>query len=151
MTKKERQNLILKLIDKYGLGTQEGILEKLLENGVSVTQATVSRDIRELKLVKQPTSGGAYMYNFELSLKNGLNVKYYNIFSQTVYLADHAGNICVLKCHAGTASAACAAADEMELPEVAGTLAGDDTVFILCRSESAAANIKNILEELLEK
>lgn len=148
--KKERHALILNLIEEYTISTQEDLLEKLLEQGIEVTQATVSRDIKELRLIKQPISGGEYKYT--LTAKNEERyLKYYSIFSESVLMIDFAQNICILKCHAGTAQAACAAIDSLQLPEVLGTLAGDDTIFILCKTEKAAENTKNEIEDLLKR
>ncbi len=147
--KKERHLLILELIEKYSISTQEELLEKLLECGVEVTQATVSRDIKELRLVKQPVANGQYKYSLASSTDEKY-MKYYSIFAESVTSVDFAQNICLLKCHPGTAPAACAAIDALDLSEVLGTLAGDDTIFILCRSERAAQNTKRELETLFK-
>lgn len=147
--KKDRHEKILELIDKYNISTQEELLEKLLECGVEITQATVSRDIKELRLVKHPASDGQYKY----SLATGTDekyMKYYAIFAESVTMTDYAQNICMLKCHPGTAQAACAAIDALGMAEVLGTIAGDDTIFILCRSERAAQNTKREIETLLK-
>ncbi|MCD7775725.1 MAG: arginine repressor [Clostridiales bacterium] len=147
--KKDRHALILELIDKYDVGTQEELLEKLLTVGVDVTQATVSRDIKELRLIKQPAPGGGYKYSQGVASEEKY-MKYYAIFAESVTLVDYAQNICMLKCHPGTAPAACAAIDAIGMPEVLGTLAGDDTIFILCRSERAAQNTMKEIETLLK-
>ncbi len=146
--KKDRHTLILTLIDKFNISTQEELLAKLLECGVDVTQATVSRDIKELRLVKQPVSNGQYKYSTAVG-SDEKYMKYYSIFAESVTLTDYAQNICMLKCHPGTAPAACAAIDALGMPEVLGTLAGDDTIFILCRSERAAQNTKREIDTLL--
>lgn len=147
--KKNRHAKILELIDKYDISTQEELLEKLLECGVEVTQATVSRDIKELRLVKHPSANGQYKYSLATSADEKY-MKYYAIFSESVTTTDYAQNICMLKCHPGTAQAACAAIDALGLTEVLGTIAGDDTIFILCRTERAAQNTKRELETLLK-
>ncbi len=147
--KKDRHNLILELIEKYNISTQEELLEKLLSRGVEVTQATVSRDIKELRLVKQPASNGQYKY-LQAAGAEEKYMKYYAIFSESVTLVDYAQNICMLKCHSGTAPAACAALDALSLTDVLGTIAGDDTIFMLCRSERAAGNTKREIEALLK-
>lgn len=147
--KKDRHLLILELIEKYTISTQEELLEKLLECGIEVTQATVSRDIKELRLVKQPVANGQYKYSLATSADEKY-MKYYAIFAESVTAVDFAQNICMLKCHPGTAPAACAAIDALDLSEVLGTLAGDDTIFILCRSERAAQNTKRELETLFK-
>ena len=147
--KKERHSKILELIDKYDISTQEDLLAKLLECGVEVTQATVSRDIKELRLVKHPSADGQYKYSLAKNTDEKY-MKYYAIFSESVTGTDYAQNICMLKCHPGTAQAACAAIDALGISEVLGTIAGDDTIFILCRTERAAQNTKRELETLLK-
>ena len=147
--KKERHSKILELIDKYDISTQEDLLAKLLDCGVEVTQATVSRDIKELRLVKHPASDGQYKYSLAKNTDEKY-MKYYAIFAESVTSTDYAQNICLLKCHPGTAQAACAAIDALGISEVLGTIAGDDTIFILCRSERAAQNTKRELETLLK-
>ncbi len=147
--KKDRHSLILELIEKYDIATQDELLEKLLTVGVEVTQATVSRDIKELRLIKQPAPGGGYRYSRSVATAEKYT-KYYAIFSESVTLVDFAQNICMLRCHPGTAPAACAAIDALSMPEVLGTLAGDDTIFILCRNERAAQNTKREIEVLLK-
>ena len=147
--KKERHLYILELIEKYNISTQEELLAKLLEKGVEVTQATVSRDIKELRLVKQPAANGEYKYS-QATATDEKYMKYYAIFAESVTTVDYAQNICMIKCHPGTAPAACAAIDALELPEVLGTLAGDDTIFILCKTERIAQNTKHKLETLFK-
>ena len=134
--KKERHSMILQLIDQYNISNQEELRDKLLSCGIDVTQATVSRDIKELRLIKQPAAGGEY--------------KYSAIFFETVTNVDTALNICVVKCHIGTAMAACAAIDALNIPDIVGTLAGDDTIFIACRTENAASAVKDELLSLLK-
>lgn len=147
--KKTRHELILELVEKYNISTQEELLEKLHENGVEVTQATVSRDIKELRLVKQPASNGQYKYSVAVG-SDEKYMKYYAIFAESVTSVDFAQNICIIKCHPGTANAACAAIDALSIHEILGTLAGDDTIFILCRSERSAQNTKRELESLFK-
>lgn len=146
--KKERHSKITELIEKYDIGTQEELLEKLLECGVEVTQATVSRDIKELRLVKHPVSGGQYKYS-QASVNDEKFMKYYTIFSDTVTFCDCAQNIIVLKCHPGTAQAACAALDALNMNEIVGTIAGDDTIFVVCRSDRTAQNTKKEIDSML--
>ena len=147
--KKRRHELILKLIKENVISTQEELLEKLVENGFAVTQATVSRDINELHLVKvQTKQGQKYAINEQNS--NHIN-KFHTIFAQSVISVDFGGNICCIKCFAGTANAAAATIDALNYPEVVGTLAGDDTLFILLKTETAASDFKNKIEEFLRE
>lgn len=145
--KKSRHELILELVEKYNISTQDDLLERLHDHGVEVTQATISRDIKELRLVKQPVSNGQYKYSVAAGTDEKY-MKYYAIFAESVNSVDFAQNICIIKCHPGTANAACAAIDALNMPDILGTLAGDDTIFILCRTERSAQNTKRELEAL---
>ena len=139
--KKKRHELILRLIKENEISTQEELLELLVENGFSVTQATVSRDINELHLIKVQ---GKLGQKYALNEQNAHNLnKFHTIFSQSVISVDVGGNICCVKCYAGTANAAAATIDALNYPEVVGTLAGDDTLFILLKSEPSANAFKD--------
>lgn len=145
--KKKRHELILKLIRENEIATQEELLNLLVSNGFAVTQATVSRDINELHLVKtQGKNGQKYTIN-DRSAHN--SKKFYSIFSQSVITVDCAGNICCIKCFSGTANAAAATVDAMSYSEVVGTIAGDDTLFILLRTEASAVEFKEKIEKML--
>lgn len=148
--KKKRHELILKLIEEHEITTQEELLLLLQKNGFPVTQATVSRDIKELQLVKSPGRNGQtkYMVSHHETMKSQ-EKKFYAIFSQSVISVDYAGNICAVKCYAGTANAAGAAIDAMDLSDIVGTLAGDDTLFVLCRTEESTKNLRSQLETML--
>ena len=113
-------------------------MQKLNDMGYKVTQATVSRDIKYLKLIKTPVSSGQYKYSYVNSEGEDFSGKYYSILSHSVTSVDYAGNIAVVKCFAGMANAACAAVDNLDIEKVVGTLAGDDTAFLLLRDTSSA-------------
>lgn len=148
--KKKRHELILKLIQEYEITTQDELLDLLRQNGFQVTQATVSRDIKELQLVKSPTKNGPTKYTVSHHESQNKHArKFYAIFSQSVISVDSAGNMSAIKCYSGTANAAGAAIDSMHMPEVVGTLAGDDTLFVLCRDENAALVFKTQIEAML--
>lgn len=147
--KKNRQAIISKLIEENIISTQEELLDMLLDAGVNVTQATVSRDIKEMHIVKHPGPTGEYKYCLPTSAPEENSSKYMSILIGAAVCTDIAMNTVVLKCHVGTAQAACAALDSMGLQGVAGTLAGDDTIFILCYNEDAAVKVKKKLDTLL--
>ena len=148
--KKKRHELILKLIQEHEITTQDELLALLRQNGFPVTQATISRDIKELQLVKTPTKNGPTKYAVSHNdTQNKHARKFYAIFSQSVMSVDSAGTMCAIKCYSGTANAAGAAIDSMQMPEVVGTLAGDDTLFVLCRDENAAVVFKTQIEAML--
>ncbi|MBE6784822.1 MAG: arginine repressor [Ruminococcaceae bacterium] len=146
--KKNRHEAILSLISREDIGTQEELMQKLNELGYKVTQATVSRDIKSLKLIKTPVSSGQYKYSYVNSETEDFSGKYYSILSHSVTSVDYAGNMAVVKCYAGMANAACAAMDNLEIENIVGTLAGDDTIFVLCRNEESAQEFKNHIEKI---
>ena len=148
--KKARHEVILSLIEKENIGTQEALLERLIEEGYSVTQATISRDIKALRLLKTPTGDGEYKYVYVQKDSEDYTQKYYSILSHSVTSVDYAGNIAVVKCYAGMANAACAAMDNLEIDNVVGTLAGDDTIFVLCRDEQSAGIFKDYIEKVVK-
>ncbi|MFY9197692.1 MAG: arginine repressor [Acutalibacteraceae bacterium] len=147
--RKKRQNLIIELINKETISTQEELLIKLKESGIDVTQATVSRDIKDLKLIKKVGQDGRSKYAINQTVTDDYLVKYYSILSGAVISVDYAVNTSVIKCYAGMAMAACAAIDSMEWEGVVGTLAGDDTIFVLCRTEQAAKQLKESVEKMI--
>ena len=136
--KYKRQKKILELIAEYDIETQDDLIERLRESGYDVTQATVSRDIRELKLVK--TAMPDRRYRYEVAQYEGIEIstKYRNIIKETVIKVDYVGNTVVLRTYTGMAQAAAAAVDGMGWDEIVGTLAGDVTIFILMRDTAAA-------------
>ena len=147
--KKNRQEAILALIEKENIGTQEELMTKLNLMGYSVTQATVSRDIKALKLVKSPVAEGKYKYALPKSEAQNASDKFYSILSHSALHADYAGNMVVVKCFAGMANAACAAVDALITDRIVGTLAGDDTFFVLCRDEASASAVAQLLQNLI--
>ena len=147
--KKKRLNMMLKLIEMYEIGTQEEMLEKLKENGFESTQATVSRDIKELRLVKQMNDKGVYRYIQGKSEADEYLSKFNAIFSHSVISSDFAGNTVVIKCYPGMAQAACASFDNMEWEGLVGTIAGDDTIFALCRTDMLAKELKESIDKLV--
>ena len=149
--KKKRQEAMLEIIDKYELSTQDELLQKLRDFGFEATQATVSRDINELRLVKTMGNNGQYKYAVTRTESDELISKFRSIFVQSVVSADYAGNTIVIRCYTGMAQAACAAFDSMQWDGLVGTLAGDDTIFALCRTEGYASQMKDAIKRLIEK
>lgn len=149
--KQKRQEKILEIIAQNDVDTQQRLIELLEENGFSSTQATLSRDIRELRLVKVMTDKGVYKYDVASQDKvSELSTKFRSIFSEAVVSIDYAYHIVVLKCHNGMANAACAALDNMKIRDVVGSLAGDDTVFILLRSEQQALKLVSEIRQIIK-
>ncbi len=136
-----RQDKILELIEKYEIETQEALAEKLSENGFNVTQATVSRDIRELQLVKIPTSDGHSKYSASAPVAAISDGRFQKIFKNTVISIASSGNIIVLKTLTGCANAAGEVVDTTGVPGILGTLAGDNTVFVVVDSPEHVPDI----------
>ena len=145
--KKERQRLIVDFIENNNVSTQEEIINMLAKNGYKVTQATISRDIKELKLVKDHY--GKNQTRYCISEVNSRNDNFRAIFFRSVLSVDTAMNLVVIKCYSGTAVAACTALDTQVVEGVVGAIAGDDTIFVACKDAKHATDIKNcILENL---
>lgn len=148
--KKRRQAKILEIIRNFNIETQEELQDSLRESGFEVTQATISRDIKELRLVKELSDSGRYIYSSgKKSTNDSVSMRAAGIFADSVISVDYALNTVCVKCFSGMAGAACAAIDSMQWKEVLGTIAGDDTIFVLCRSENAARNFTLNLEKSL--
>lgn len=148
--KKRRQAKILELIKKFNIETQEELQALLKESGFEVTQATISRDIKELRLVKELSDGGRYVYSSgKKNNFDSVSVRATGIFIDSVISVEYALNTVCVKCFPGMAGAACAAIDSMQWSDVLGTIAGDDTIFVLCKSQSAAQNFTDTLEKSL--
>ena len=134
-----RQVAILDIIEKQDIETQEDLAEALRQRGIGVTQATVSRDIKELHLVKERTARGTYKYVVSLHRgRTDLANRLQTIFRESVTSFDMAQNLIVLKTMPGLANAAAAALDGMDIPNMVGSIAGDDTAVLIMRSNEYA-------------
>ncbi len=149
--KKARHEAILDLLDKEEIGTQDLLMQRLNDMGYAVTQATISRDIKALKLIKSPVSGGQYKYVYVSNDNEDRTQKYHSIIAHAVTNVNYAGNMAVVKCYSGMAQAACAAVDNLISDKVVGTLAGDDTIFVLCKDEAAASEFKKKIDKVTTK
>ncbi|MBQ0125245.1 MAG: arginine repressor [Clostridiales bacterium] len=135
--KSSRHDAILEIISSEAVDTQEMLTEKLRARGFSVTQATVSRDIKQLRLIKRATESGSYRYCIQSAADAQTNAKYKNILRETVVSISPAGSIVVIKTYTGMANAAAAAIDAVASELAIGTIAGDDTIFVATESEDA--------------
>lgn len=148
MTSISRRNVIIEIINNFEISTQDELTEKLIERGYNVSQATVSRDIKELKLVKVESASKKNKYTqicFEL---NKLTPQQINLFKQITVSIEMANNLIVLKTISGNASSAGMAIDEMKFPQVLGTVAGDDTLLIITKSSIDAEIVVKGLKAL---
>lgn len=149
--KTKRQTKILELIQKHDIETQEELSAYLTKEGFQVTQATVSRDIRELKLTKIAMDNGRQRYAVLSDSDTGMAEKLVRVLREGFVSMDYAGNILVIKTVSGMASAVGAAVDAMKLSEIIGSIAGDDTLMCVIRTEEDAVNIMNKLRKIVEK
>ena len=147
--KKDRQEKIIELIEKYDIGTQEELADKLKEEGFDVTQATVSRDIRKMHLSKVPTGNGRQKYVFISGTDVHLSDKYIRVLKDGYVSMDMAGNILILKTVSGMAMAVAAAIDAMKFEEVVGTIAGDDTIMVAVRTVNDNCMLMEKLKHLI--
>lgn len=135
--KDKRHKKILELIDNFNIETQDDLLNMLKECGFNVTQATVSRDIKDLRLVKTIDNTGKYKYTLDVNLSNGVTCNSLKGFSYSIKSIDSSGNMVVIKTLSGMAQAVCANIDSMDVNNMLGTIAGDDTIFILMRDQES--------------
>ena len=148
--KSQRQAKILEIISNKNIETQEQLLAELQAEGFRGTQATISRDIKELRIVKELTSLGTYRYTISASdLGSSFSARLNTIFRECVISFDYAQNIIVIHTLPGLANAAASALDTMNMSVVLGTIAGDDTVFIVMRDNNSAAAFCGEIKSLL--
>ena len=144
-----RQNKIIEIINNNEVDTQEKLAALLRESGFEVTQATISRDIKELQLVKELGSNGKYHYVVSGKSKSSdRELRLRKIFRESVTSYNVAQNIIVIKTLPGLASAACSTLDSMHIESLAGTLAGDDTAFLAMKDNKAAEGFCHEIEEM---
>lgn len=147
--KKNRQEKLLELISRYEIETQEELIQKLQENGFDVTQATVSRDIRELNIAKMTTGKGRYRYVLPRRIEDASGVKFSAALIESIVSVNNAGNLVVLKTYPGLASAVAGGIDRMRLHQILGCVAGDDTIVVVTAdAESAEALCKQVRDLL---
>lgn len=146
-----RHAKIVDLIGKYDIETQEELAEYLREAGYRVTQATISRDIRELKLTKIPTNDGKQKYALMQNQSTGMNEKYLRVLKDGFISMDMAQNILIVKTVSGMAMAVAAAIDAMHWTEVAGCIAGDDTIMCAIRSTDDTIRVMDKIARIVGK
>lgn len=148
--KKDRLQKILEIIDIYRIETQDELIARLRDCGYEVTQTTVSRDIKRLHLIKIQTDDGHSKYSLPRVNKFDTNEKYRNILHQTISAVHCANNLVVVRTYSGMANAAGAAIDAMQSELLLGSIAGDDTIFIVAVSNQAASQFVAILKSIAE-
>ncbi|MCI9011187.1 arginine repressor [Oscillibacter sp.] len=148
--KLDRQAMILEIIAQENIETQEQLLTRLQARGLRCTQATISRDIKQLHLVKEPAGQGVYKYAVSGN-RTTLNVaaKLRTIFRECIVSIDYAQNIVVVKTMPGLANGACSALDNMDMNDIVGSLAGDDTALLVMRNTEAAELLCQEIKDML--
>ena len=147
--KTRRHAKILELIRERDIETQDELLRHLREAGFDVTQATVSLDIKELRLIKSLSGSGRYKYSTGSDGSADMSSKFHSLFTDSALSVDYAMNMLVIKCMNGMAQAVCASMDAMYWKDFVGTLAGEDTILVVCRTEAAARKAMEELQKLI--
>ena len=145
-----RQVAILDIIEKKDIETQEGLANALRERGIKVTQATVSRDIKELRLLKVLTPMGTYKYATADKAENGLTDRFIRMLAESVLSVAASANMIVIKTLSGSASVAAEALDSFHWPEVLGTIAGDNTIFMVVRTLDEVQTVVDRIQEMMK-
>ena len=148
--KLDRQNVIMEIISQQDIETQNQLLEALAARGVKSTQATLSRDIRDMRLIKELGPNGNYRYVMAANQDNAdIDARLKKIFKECVLSYDLAQNILVIKTLPGLAQAAGSTLDGMDIPGLVGTIAGDDTAFLALKDPDAAVRLYHEIDQLL--
>ena len=147
--KYNRHAKILDVIENYEIETQDDLAERLRQSGMDVTQATISRDIKELRLVKVLSTNGRYRYSAMNSDAGNMNDRLLIIIKEAYVSCDYANNILVIKTLPGMAQAVAATIDSLGWNDIVGTIAGDDTIMVVCRAEKIAEDLMDKLTRMV--
>jgi len=145
-----RQNKILDLINTYEVETQDKLVDLLKKSGYNVTQATISRDIKELQLIKTLSPSGRYKYTVGVNQDQPLSDRFITIFKETIKTVASSGNIIVIKTLSGCANAAGEAIDSMNFPNIIGSIAGDNTIFLVANDPENVPALVNQFTEMIK-
>lgn len=148
--KSKRHSAILKLIASENIETQEDLASLLSEQGYKVTQATVSRDIKELRLIKVQNGEGRYKYATVERAESDLQDRFISMFSSCVISISSSGNLIVIKTMPGSASVAAEAIDSMRWNEIAGSIAGDNTIFVAIKDGRSVADVARKFQKMMQ-
>ena len=148
--KNERQEAIVELISQYEIQTQEELIRRLEERGFAATQATVSRDIRELKLMKGTGEGGVHKYTLP-TVQKAAAPRFGSSLHESIVHIDSAENLIVVKTYPGMASAVASCIDTFNIHEIVGCVAGDDAILVVVRSRDEALSLKEKLRRMIEE
>lgn len=148
--KNSRQEKILELISKYEIETQDDMIARLRADGYTATQATISRDMRDLKLTKVLTARGSYKYVVNQARNHSNTAKLNNAVVDSIVSVNYSGNNIVLKTFPGLAQAVASGVDALHIHNILGCVAGDDTIIIVTSDEEASRDISNKIKELMK-
>ncbi len=148
--KSARQTAILDMIERLDIKTQEELADRLRDRGIAVTQATVSRDIKELRLLKVLSASGGYKYATADQAEHGVSERFVRMFVDSVISINHSGNLVIIKTLSGSANVAGEAIDGMHWPEILGTLSGDNTILVVAKSADDAPAVAQKLHDLIK-
>lgn len=149
--KNQRQKRIIELIAEKEISTQEELADALRDEGLNVTQATVSRDIKDLRLIKVPSDSGGYRYASVTNSDNNITDKLYRMFSSSVISVESAVNIIVVRTLSGSANAAAMVIDALKLPAILGSVAGDDTILLVISNTEQVQGIVQRLRGMMKQ
>ena len=145
-----RQVAILDIIEKHDIETQEELADALRQRGIKVTQATVSRDIKELRLLKVLTPMGAYKYATADKAENGLSERFIRMLAESLLSAASSGNLIVVKTLNGSANVAAEALDSLHWPEILGSIAGDNTILLVIRAAEDVPSVMGRIQDMMK-
>ncbi|MBR3764345.1 MAG: arginine repressor [Clostridia bacterium] len=145
-----RQVAIIDIIEKQDIETQEELADALRQRGIKVTQATVSRDIKELRLLKVLTPAGAYKYATADKAENGLSERFIRMLAESLLTVAASENLIVVKTLNGSANVAAEALDSLHWPEILGTVAGDNTILLVIRTKSEVPAVVSRIQEMMK-
>lgn len=145
-----RQNKILDIINTHEVETQDKLVSLLKKSGFKVTQATISRDIKELQLIKTLSSTGKYIYTVGKSMDQPISDRFVKIFKETIQTVAASGNIIIVKTLSGCASAAAEAIDSLNFPNVIGSIAGDNTLMLVINDPTNVPSLVNKFNEMIK-
>ena len=150
MMKTVRQVAILDIIEKHDVETQEELADALRQRGIKVTQATVSRDIKELRLLKVLTPMGTYKYATADKAENGLSERFIRMLAESLLSVAASGNLIVVKTLNGSANVAAEALDSLHWPEILGTIAGDNTILLVIRAPEDVPSVMGRIQDMMK-
>ena len=147
--KNERQKRILELIEQYEIETQDDLIKYLKESGFNVTQATVSRDIRELKLIKGSSVNGVSKYAARVK-KEHVIPRFNSALTESIIKVDYAGNLIIIKTFPGMASAVATCVDSLNIEDIIGCVAGDDAILVVVKTNDSAADLSDKISQMIK-